>query len=403
MKIKKLLLLLILFALILLAFNSNSLMPTPIVSNDRTDQPCLDKGGECMHGYPNPGVSCTVSDGRSGTIFGGLCLSRYTDMQYRCCVPEKKEEEKVMSDKGCAELGGVCEWTERGSTTCGDGTSCYISAACRAPDSLYSGNMEYRCCADVSWCNNEVEYDEWNDIFLNGNCPFSVKSLSEKRTWCSQGPYSDPFSHGSMNAVDIRYVDDVEYGSEYFLAPVDGYVTKSKHIDYKGTQKCGGTMVFEGNNGVIYEIRHAFIFAALRANYDENTGQVIGEPAFVSKGTPLAKIALESDDYIIDFKSGSGTCASGAHFHVKVSGTKKCADCHFVDDLGCDLRNPQPGECGRCWRGSALLQDCDCGDCKYCSKNCPTCPQSSMHYCCKTDCEICCPPPPPDVEVGSIE
>lgn len=299
-------------------------------------------------------------------------------------------EDPVISDRGCAEIGGNCEWVDRGRASGGCTLSngdfgCYLSGLCRSEEQKFHEEKVYLCCAPEDWCDGEVDYDKWGDVIIDGDCPFSLDDTGDDRIHCRQGPYTDP-SHSDKNSVDIVSRTNSETGTEYFLAPSDGCVTRAVQVYNNSrlpSQRCGGILEFEADNGVTYRIIHAFIFASLQKGYDPNTGAPKAEERCFQKGDVLARVALETDNHIINFISfdqDSRTCASGAHFHVDVLGIDKCADCHFVDDLGCNLRNPFQtcdGGNARCWR-----QDPVGGNCEHCT----VCGNNPAQYCCESDC-----------------
>ncbi len=295
-------------------------------------------------------------------------------------VPE--EVDPVEGDRGCVAIGGVCEWTYSGATSCtlpnGD-PGCYISSLCRSEVQAHSEDEVYYCCAPEDWCDGEVDYEKWEDVVFNGDCPFTLNNEGDDRVHCSQGPYTGRHE----NAVDVRWRGDVGYGSEYFIAPASGCVISAKQKGYQGDQACGGMLLFETVDGITYLIDHAFIFASLQKHYDPDSGRAKVENQCYPKGTALARIALESDNNIIEFRDGDDSCASGPHFHVDVFGVDKCADCHFVDDLGCNLRNPSQtcnGQEARCWRADPPPS----GECEFCT----VCGDNPNQYCCESDCVI---------------
>ena len=380
-----------------------------------TDKACVDRGGICMDGYPNIGVSC--NDNR-GIIVGGLCMSKPGDMQYRCCVPidddedEIEEPDRVRSDAACDYIGGRCEWTDNpfGNCTVNGNPGCYIVGACRAdPHSIREGQYYVCCTDDEEFCGGGVDYTKWNDVFPNEDCPFSKPSESEDRLWCSQGPETTPSHHRveTKPSVDITITKDGSPGSEYFIAPDDGVIEEARAFYAEGSEKCGCYMKFVTDGGVTYEIRHCFLFAGIGQYYNQNTGKPMQNPLRVSKGEVLARIADESDTQVIDHAGG---CSSGPHFHVYVEGgdVDRCVDCYFVDKLGCNLFNDgsrasgndyRKGDCGRCYREN-FPTDCwsggrvaDWGGVK-CDDECAGCNTDPVHYCCETDKVWCCVGPP---------
>ncbi len=352
------------------------------------------KGGKCLYfNHEKPYGPCGFG-GQSGEIEPGLCMSEPTNLKYRCCVPLEEEEEeeeeedrkRVYSDGGCEIIGGDCQWTERGATSCTvDGQpGCFFGATCRAQYQDYADNRLYRCCLPLGegspgekWCGEGVDYSKWENVYFNGSCPFS-KSPSGSQLYCSLGPHA--LHH--ENTVDVlswrNYGDGI--GTEYFVAPERLTILDARQYYTVGTQKCGGDMKVETVSGVVYDIKHIVPFEAVLQHFVDGGGSFE-----VDAGTVLARIAERTDNGVIEFRD-SPSCATGPHFHVEIeSGVgDTCADCYFVDRWGCDLRNNvDPTSCGRCNRyGAALPTQCDC-----CSE-CGTCPQSSRQYCCDKDCVI---------------
>lgn len=408
--------------------------------NGNTDRDCVKEGGQCLSGYPSVGAACSLSGNRSGKIKGGLCMSRPGDMQYRCCVPDEEEDEddreRVYGDGACDYIEGQCHWVSGRTfgnlgecTTVHDEPGCYVYGACRVePHEMREGQFYLCCTADENLCGQGVDYSLWEDLHVNEEgCPFSNPSETGDKLWCSQGPQTGP-SHTDYSAdsvdINLRHMHEGELmGSEYFIAPEDGEITDAwAFTTNPGTigtdgavQRCGCDLRFRGNSGIEYEIRHCLLFTGLSVHFDagvrgrEGTGRPkAGKPLKITKGTVLAKIAQESDDSIVTkTKDGSIGCWSGPHFHVRVEGADRCVDCHFVDNLGCNLFNDgskpddvhQKGLCGRCYRRE-FPKGCfgdgrvaDWGGVK-CDDTCAGCNIDDKHYCCESDKVWCCVGPP---------
>lgn len=146
-------------------------------------------------------------------------------------------------------------------------------------------------------------------------CPLQPDPLK-----CTQRPYGS-FSHASVNAVDV-----IGPPPAYWYAPSDGVVTRALWA-YQNSrlswQKCGGIVHFHSEeHGVTYVLVHVLPYVAQNER--------------VTKGTPIAKIALEKDGNI-NFSNTSGTCATGAHFHLEVRGSSVYADRYYREFLNCNL------------------------------------------------------------------
>lgn len=380
---------------------------------------CADEGGICVY-LNNPEQTTCFVGLQQGFIKKGLCKADPSS-HYRCCIPlkdeEKKEEEErrdeekeekppssdpVLQDEGCYELGGVCQETDTlGTCEIKGQEGCYVLGACRNKEQNFLEGKIWACCVPgKDQCEAKVDYGLWGNVIFNVNedgiiCPFSKVSVDEDRTFCTQGPYNSA-SHGEQNSIDLGYKG--EYGTEYFIAPEDGIILEA-HQRYKNgrsgcpEQLCGGILEIETNSGVNYRIMHAFVFASLRKDYvgglppTDTEGNILYRE--FKKGDVLAKIAIEDDGDIIKTlttKECSNTCATGHHFHVKVEGVEingkeKCADCHFVDDLDCNLQNESQvcadGLPVRCFRHSELTKECE---------HCAECDVNSINYCCHKDC-----------------
>lgn len=146
-------------------------------------------------------------------------------------------------------------------------------------------------------------------------CPLQPPPLR-----CSQGPYGG-FSHRGRNAIDVPGPNPM-----YWYAPSDGIVTRSL-FSYQNSRRpgqlCGGIVHFySSEHGVTYQLVHVVPYVSVNQR--------------VTKGQPVAKIALESDGNI-HFTRASGTCATGAHFHLENSGSSVYADRYYRDFLNCNL------------------------------------------------------------------
>lgn len=387
---------------------------------------CENIGGECIY-VSDPSQRTCIVGNKKGTIRPGLCLAD-SSPHYGCCEPDKiegkdKEGYPLASERGCENSGGECQWTltregDEGFCRLSNGQKgCFVDTGCNPLEGQnYLENKIFRCCLplDDSLCKREtaeeqgkgkVDYEKWEHIITNLNCPFSRANPSEDRIRCTQGPYTGSHSGApgrtAQNAVDIWWRGESDYGSEYFIAPDNGTIinarasTTNRNMSW---QKCGGTLHIETEGGITYYIRHAFIFASLQKEYDPVSGEPFGEKKSFKEGEVLAKIALSSDNHVISFCNSeiakkdsrcnpSRTCTTGPHFHVevvlpKVDGKEKCADCHFVDDLNCNLQYDDhecsPGVPVRCGRSSWLSG----GDCWFGAKCKP-----GYYYCCDADCE----------------
>gem|GEM_PF-4106512 len=386
----------------------------PIDESKNTE--CTSKpGADCVFlPHTRPSGSCTVN-GKPGTIYPGLCDGAVSN-HYRCCVPDEEEEEeeeeedRVYGDQACDYMVGQCQWVsgrpsgDMGECTVHGQPGCYVYGACRTEPHEFRSDQRYLCCtADEEFCGGGVSYDLWEDLYINGDCPFSKGSLDDDRLWCSQGPENDR-SHKDQPAVDIQANRPTPPGTEYFIAPENGVITYAKAFTENGSQKCGCHLKFETESGLIYEIRHCYLFTGVSVHFNSGPrgdgSPREGEPIRITKGTVLARIAHDTDSEVINHIGGLGSCTTGPHFHVDVIGADRCVDCHFVDNFGCNLFNDgersgeKLGECGRCWRDTGI-PECfgndrvaDWGGVK-CDDGCEGCNIDSRQYCCETDKEIC--------------
>ena len=135
---------------------------------------------------------------------------------------------------------------------------------------------------------------------------------------CSQGPYGR-FSHQGTNAIDVTGPPPM-----FWYAPSDGVITRAiRSFRNSAGQLCGGIVFFQSEaHGVTYELLHVVPLASINQK--------------VSEGQAVAKIALESDGNI-QFRKGEGSCATGAHFHLEVSGTGVHTDRYYREFLNCNL------------------------------------------------------------------
>ena len=417
-------------------------------SNVPTDNSgCYELEGYCDWGRRDKvGQSCTLPDGSPGTVEAYLC-GKYSHSDYRCCVPDEEEEEeipdRVYRDRACEYIAGQCSWVsgtpsgDIGECTVYGQPGCYVYGACRAEaHEMRDGNLYLCCTADENLCGQGVDYSVWRDVFINERgCPFTDPSESNDEIDCNQGPETNPshlnYDWNTLPSIDVGLTDG-NRGTEYFIAPEDGYIiravafTESNAIIKKGqtdnpkkigqVQKCGCDLRFEGDSGIIYEIRHCFVFTGISTHFHSSGRPKEGEPIRIKKGTVLAKMAVESDDSIIDFlpfeegcrERNDCSCTTGAHFHVKVTKGEdgdidRCVDCHFVDDFGCNLVNPEGvDECGRCRRrqfppycfGDGRVADWGGVKCDNKLPNCAGCNNDSDQYCCESDRVWCCQGPP---------
>ncbi len=160
------------------------------------------------------------------------------------------------------------------------------------------------------------------EAMVNVECPLQPGPLN-----CSQRPYGG-FSHGGTNAVDI-----LGPPPSYWYAPSDLEITYSiwsyenKRIS---GQLCGGIVhAYSAEHDVTYVLIHV-------VPYVQNGAQI-------SEGSPVAKMAVPSDGNI-NFIPGedangnsTGTCATGAHFHLEIRGTNVYADRYYREFLNCNL------------------------------------------------------------------
>lgn len=178
------------------------------------------------------------------------------------------------------------------------------------------GSMAYG--SDGTLIRGEVPGDPGQPpppYMANVDCPLQPDPLN-----CTQRPYGG-FSHANTNAVDV-----IGPPPAYWYAPSDGLITRSLWT-YNNTrlpwQKCGGIVHFQSEeHGVTYVLVHVVPYVAQNER--------------VTKGTPVAKIALEKDGNI-NFTNTSGTCATGSHFHLEVRGSSVYADRYYREYLNCNL------------------------------------------------------------------
>ncbi len=141
---------------------------------------------------------------------------------------------------------------------------------------------------------------------------------------CSQGPShgKEGYSHFAENAIDITNP------SFYWSAPTELQITRSDRL-YKnsGGQKCGGIVhAYSAEHGVTYILIHVVPYVA--------KGDTI------QKGEIVAKMSQRGDDNI-EFRDPPGSCATGPHFHLEVSGSNARADDYYRQTLCCDIN--------KCW------------------------------------------------------
>ena len=149
----------------------------------------------------------------------------------------------------------------------------------------------------------------------NVRCPLQPSPLR-----CSQGPYGG-FSHSGNNAIDVPGPPP-----SYWYAPSDAVVTRSSWA-YENSrvpgQLCGGIVhLYSAEHDITYVLVHVVPYV----NQNEQ----------VKKGEPIAKMAVAGDGNI-HFGNHSGTCATGAHFHLEVRGTSIRADQFYRNQLNCQL------------------------------------------------------------------
>ena len=368
--------------------------------DEGNNSPCADKGGKCIWlSHTNPSGPCGVN-GKTGSITPNLCHGA-ASQHYRCCIPdeqkepdvdepqreERPQEDYVISNRGCAHIGGECQFTNNpGRCTMSDGSpGCYVFGLCRERPLDFSEKDLYLCCVpeEEGGCESVVDYDRWDDIYIDtqSQCPFSTSDENERRLACWQGPktgtHRQSWTGGdNFSAIDIPHKSLHENGSEYFIAPDSGTITYAKQRNRSPSSGLldGGVLTFETDGGITYTLRHVFVFAPILQAFDEGGA---GEYRGVQAGDVIAKIALRSDNKIIAY-------GYPPHFHVEVKGIDLCTDCYFVDELGCDLFNYLDKDgCGRCHRTEPIGDFCE---------HCNTCPDG-IQYCCFTDCnedEECC-------------
>lgn len=161
---------------------------------------------------------------------------------------------------------------------------------------------------------------------------------------CTQGPFGK-FSHSNNNAIDVAPIE----GQTYWYAPTDGFVSKAQRVFYKGSQKCGGIVHFKSEElGVTFVLIHAT--PRVTQGQEVRKGELVGEISLESHGN-------------INFRSGSGTCATGKHFHLEVRHVDTLLDRYYRESLCCDITacpgssSPVgvPAGCG----GETSVDDCE--------------------------------------------
>jgi hypothetical protein len=186
-------------------------------------------------------------------------------------------------------------------------------------------------CAVGSYNPTDGTYDDWQPGEDGGGggggdqtpppnmgdvrCPLQPSPLR-----CSQGPYGG-FSHGGNNAIDVPGPPP-----SYWYAPSDAVVTRSTWA-YENSrvpgQLCGGIVhIYSAQHDITYVLVHVVPY--------------VNQNDQVKKGEPIAKMAVAGDGNI-HFGNHSGTCATGAHFHLEVRGTGIRADQFYRNQLNCEL------------------------------------------------------------------
>lgn len=332
---------------------------------------------------------------------------------------EDDDDDPVTSDRGCQEIGGHCMWVSadegerdwwdldfNGSGECN--TGCLIGSLCRSEEQHYRDGEIYACCAPEHFCESRDDDSdgpissgpdqEWPDPDegegfhgLQDTCPFLYLSEDQERRedcglYCMEGPewqnpdlvehlhskrpkgeeqdfaglYSGYRPTGQTNSVVISHCD-----VSAFAAPDDGEIVSVFQIGYENDKPIdisGGIMEFQTAD-YLYRIEPS---VPLDARWKMPDGVV--QNAEVDAGNILIKLAFSSDhtDSGERYREDIECDAYGLYVQLlNVGGgsdSEICADCHFADELGCNLYstgNQGHGyenkvDCGRCERDGGL-------------------------------------------------